>query len=40
MMKKLIEKGAKTLSDRELLAIIIGRGTVKKDILTLFKKII
>jgi len=38
--EKLLEKGAKFLSDQELLAIIIGKGTQKDDVLSLSTKII
>jgi DNA repair protein RadC len=38
--EKLLEKGAGTLSDQELLAIILGRGTQKDDVLSLSKKIV
>jgi DNA repair protein RadC len=38
--EKLLENGAKTLSDQELLAIILGKGTQKDDVLSLSKKII
>lgn len=38
--EKLLEKGAKTLSDQELLAVILGRGTQKDDVLSLAKKIV
>jgi DNA repair protein RadC len=38
--EKLIEKGAKFLSDQELLAIILGKGTQKDDVLALSKKLI
>lgn len=38
--EKLLEKGAKTLSDQELLAVILGRGTQKNDVLSLSKKIV
>ena len=38
--EKLLEKGAKTLSDQELLAVILGRGTQKNDVLSLLKKIV
>ena len=38
--EKLLEKGAKTLSDQELLAVILGRGTQKDDVLSLSKKIV
>ena len=38
--EKLLAKGSKNLSDQELLAIILGRGTAKNDVLTLARKII
>lgn len=38
--EKLLLKGAKYLSDRELLAIILGKGTARNDVLSLSKKII
>ena len=38
--EKLLEKGAKALSDQELLAIILGKGTQKNDVLSLSKKIV
>ncbi len=38
--ERLIEKGAKHLSDQELLAVILGKGTQKLDVLALAKKII
>jgi len=38
--EKLLEKGARTLSDQELLAVILGRGTQKNDVLSLSKKIV
>jgi len=38
--EKLLEKGAGTLSDQELLAVILGRGTQKDDVLSLSKKIV
>ncbi len=38
--EKLLEKGAKFLSDHELLAIILGKGTQKDDVLSLSKKIV
>lgn len=38
--EKLLEKGAKSLSDQELLAVILGRGTQKNDVLSLSKKIV
>jgi len=36
--EKLLEKGAGFLSDQELLAIILGRGTREQDVLTISKK--
>ena len=38
--EKLLEKGAGFLSDQELLAIILGKGTQKDDVLSLSKKLI
>ncbi|MFH2091312.1 MAG: DNA repair protein RadC [Pseudomonadota bacterium] len=38
--EKLLEKGARTLSDQELLAVMLGRGTQKDDVLSLSKKIV
>jgi DNA repair protein RadC len=38
--EKLLEKGARYLSDEELLAVILGKGTQKLDVLALAKKII
>jgi DNA repair protein RadC len=38
--EKLLENGAKTLSDQELLAVILGKGTQKNDVLSLSKKIV
>nr|CAI78606.1 DNA repair protein [uncultured delta proteobacterium] len=38
--EKLLAKGAESLSDRELLAVIIGKGTQKDDVLSLSNKII
>lgn len=38
--EKLLEKGASTLSDQELMAIILGKGTKKKDVLSLAKALI
>ncbi len=38
--ERLIEKGAKFLSDQELLAVILGKGTSKDDVLSLSKKIV
>jgi len=38
--EKLLEKGARHLSDEELLAVILGKGTRKLDVLALAKKIV
>src|SRR4030042_1368845 len=38
--KKLCLKGKAALSDQELLAILLGKGTRKRDVLSLAKKII
>jgi DNA repair protein RadC len=38
--EKLLEKGAKFLSDKELLAILLGKGTQQQDVLTLAEKLI
>ncbi len=38
--EKLLEQGTPFLSDQELLAVILGRGTQKDDVLALSKKII
>ena len=38
--EKLLEKGAGFLSDRELLAVILGKGTQKDDVLSLARKIV
>ncbi|GAB1429156.1 DNA repair protein RadC [Aminivibrio sp.] len=38
--EKLLKQGAHCLSDQELLAVILGRGTQKDDVLALSKKII
>ena len=38
--EKLIEKGANALSDQELLAILIGKGSRKYDVLSLSEKLI
>lgn len=38
--EKLLEKGAGFLSDRELLAVILGKGTQKDDVLSLSQKIV
>lgn len=37
--EKLLAKGAESLSDQELLAILIGKGTVKMDVMTLAAKL-
>lgn len=38
--EKLLAKGAKSLSDQELLAILLGRGTQRHDVLSLAGKLI
>ncbi len=38
--EKLLEQGASFLSDQELLAVILGKGTQKNDVLALSKKIV
>ncbi|MCD4796615.1 MAG: DNA repair protein RadC [Candidatus Cloacimonetes bacterium] len=38
--EKLFEKGAHSLNDKELLAVILGKGTQKLDVLSIAKKII
>lgn len=38
--EKLLEKGAEALSDQELLAIILGKGSQKNDVLSLSKLLI
>lgn len=38
--EKLLEKGARALKDRELLAILLGKGSKKHDVLTLAEKLI
>lgn len=38
--EKLVELGARALSDQELLAIILGRGTQKHDVMSLSRRII
>ena len=38
--EKLLEKGAKALADHELLAIILGKGSRKNDVLSLSRKIV
>ena len=38
--EKLLEKGLKFLADQELLAVILGKGTQKDDVLSLSKKIV
>lgn len=38
--EKLIEKGAQALADNELLAVLLGKGTQKQDVLSLSRKII
>ena len=38
--EKLLTQGASFLSDQELLAVILGKGTQKDDVLALSKKIV
>ena len=38
--EKLLEKGAQALKDRELLAVLLGKGSQRHDVLTLAKKLI
>ena len=38
--EKLLKKGAHSLNDKELLAVILGKGTQKLDVLSIAKKII
>jgi len=38
--EKLIEKGAQSLTDNELLAVLLGKGTQKHDVISLSRKII
>lgn len=38
--EKLLEKGARALSDKELLAVLLGKGTAKQDVLSLAEKLI
>jgi len=38
--EKLLAKGARALADQELLAILLGRGSQKNDVLALSKKIV
>lgn len=38
--EKLLEKGAQALSDQELLAILLGKGTKKNNVLSLSQKLI
>lgn len=38
--EKLLAKGARFLSDQELLAVILGKGTQKEDVLSLSRKIV
>ena len=38
--EKLLKQGAAFLSDQELLAIMLGKGTQKYDVLSLSKKIV
>ena len=38
--EKLIEKGARALADHELLAVLLGKGSRKHDVISLAKKMI
>jgi len=38
--EKLLEKGAQALKDRELLAVLLGKGSQRHDVLTLAEKLI
>lgn len=38
--EKLLEKGAQALNDKELLAVLLGKGTQKHDVLSLAEKVI
>lgn len=38
--EKLLEKGAQALSDNELLAVLLGKGTQRHDVLSLAKRLI
>jgi DNA repair protein RadC len=38
--ERLIAKGARSLSDQELLAILLGKGTAKQDVMALSKKLV
>lgn len=38
--EKLLEKGAQALNDKELLAVLLGKGTQKHDVLSLAEKLI
>jgi len=38
--EKLLEKGAQVLNDKELLAVLLGKGTQKHDVLSLAEKLI
>ena len=38
--EKLLKKGAKSLLDKELLAVLLGKGTPKQDVLALAEKLI
>src|SRR5437588_789027 len=37
--EKLLRKGARALSDQELLAVLLGKGTLRMDVLTLAGKL-
>ncbi|WDP89489.1 MAG: DNA repair protein RadC [Desulfobacter sp.] len=38
--EKLLDRGAQSLSDKELLALVLGRGTARHDVLSLSEKLI
>ncbi len=38
--ERLLAKGARALSDQELLAVLIGKGTVRHDVMTLSKRLV
>jgi DNA repair protein RadC len=38
--ERLIEKGARALSDQELLAILLGKGTARHDVMALSKRLV
>ena len=38
--EKLLERGSKSLTDEELLAVILGKGTQRDDVLSLSRRIV